>query len=138
MRRRDFIALVGASAAGAALPRAVFAQQAAKVPRVAHLDTPRAKWNSDGLFQGLADRGYIDGKNIVVEWFTAPTAAELPGFAAKAVASAPTVIVAGTAPAALAAAQLTKTIPIIFRTPLDPVRLGWFPTSRTPAATSPG
>ena len=121
MRRRDFIALAGAAAA---FPRAAFAQQAAKLPRVAFLDVPRSKAQTDGFFQGLADRGYIDGKNVVIEMFIAPTTADLPAVAAKAVASAPAVIFADGNQAADAAAQATKTIPIVFRTSSDPVGLG--------------
>lgn len=120
MRRRDFIALAGGAAA---FSRFAFAQQP-KLPRVALFDIPKPKYTTDGFFQGLADRGYVDGQNIVVEWFTAPTNAELPAFAAKAVASAPVVIVAGGNSAALAAAQVIKTIPVVFRVNSDPVALG--------------
>ncbi len=121
MRRREFIAL---ATAAAAFPRSVLAQQAGKVPRVALFDIPKAKYYTDGFFQGLADRGYVDGKNIVIEWFTAPTNGELPAFAAKAIASAPAVILAGGNSAALAVAPLTKTIPVVFRVNSDPVALG--------------
>ena len=47
------------------------------------LATPRPKFQTDGLFQGLTDRGYTDGRNIVVDWFTAPTTADLPALAAN-------------------------------------------------------
>ena len=110
MRRRDFITLVGASAAVGGVPARRARAAGGQVPQVAYLDAA-AKVLHGRIFQGLADRGYMDGKNIVVEWFTAPTKADLPAFAAKAIASAPAVILAGGPAAALAAAQLTKTIP---------------------------
>ena len=118
MRRRDFLTLTGAAAA---FPRTAFAQQTAKLPRVALFDVPKPKYYTDGFFQGLTDRGYMEGKNVVVEWFTAPTNADLSAFAAKAIASAPTVIFAGGNSAALAVAPLTKSVPIVFRVNSDPV-----------------
>src|SRR5262249_4322970 len=103
MRRRDFIALAGSVAA---FPRLALAQQAVKLPHVAFLDTPRGKDQTDGFFQGLADRGYVDGKNIAVDMFIAPTTNDLPVFAAKAIASGSAVILAANPSAALDAEQL--------------------------------
>ena len=83
MRRREFIALAGAAGAAAAFPRVGLAQQA-NVPRIAYLSIPQPVPYDDGFQQGLADHGYLDGKNIIVEHFTAPTLADLPAFAALA------------------------------------------------------
>src|SRR5207253_170579 len=103
-------------AAALAFPRLALAQEAAKVPLLAYLDTPRAQFYLDALFQGLADRGYTEGHNIRVARFIAPTLADLPAYAVTAVAANPDVIFAGGTTAALAIAQLTKTIPIVFYT----------------------
>ena len=114
MRRRDFITVVGASVATAAFPRIALAQQAAKVPRIVYL-SPQLDPAQFGPFQqGLADYGYIDGKNIIVETFISPTNDDLPAFAAKAVASKPDIIMANGALAAPAAKNATTTIPIVF------------------------
>ena len=94
MRRRGFLALAGAATA---FPRVAVAQQAAKVPHVAFVMNPgRPKAVMDGLFQGLADYGFVDGKNIVFDWFWAPKLTDFPEYMAKAVASDPAVIVTHT------------------------------------------
>ena len=120
MKRRDFIALAGAAAA---FPRVALAQQA-KVPRIAILTTPFAQVVYDWINEGLAQYGYIDGKNVIVERFTPPTIAEMSAFAATAVASKPDVILCPTTPATQAAMKATTTIPIVMAAVNDPVGNG--------------
>src|SRR5438270_10417151 len=122
MRRRDFIALAGAAAA---FPRVALGQQAAKVPQIAFLSIPMPAENMPAIQQGLRDFGYVDGKNITVDVFTAPTNSDLPTFAARAVASKPDIILCWGIPAAQAASVLTSTIPIVFTTANgDPLNSG--------------
>ena len=121
MNRRDFVALAGAAAA---FPRVAFAQQAAKVPRVAVLSIPELPQVIEAFNQGLADFGYTDGKNIAIELFTAPTTVDLPAFAARAVASKPDVILTQGTPASQAAQAATNTIPIVFTAINDPLGVG--------------
>jgi putative ABC transport system substrate-binding protein len=72
----------------------------------------------------LADYGYVDGRNIVIDWFIAPTNADAPAYAVKAVASNPALIVTLGSSPPVAAKALTTTIPIVFTGTEGPVALG--------------
>jgi putative ABC transport system substrate-binding protein len=123
MRRRDFIALVGALAA--AWPLAARAQQPARLPRVVYFTAVSLEPGNIGAYQqGLAERGYVDGKNITLEYVIAPTIADLPAYAAKIVASKPDIIVCWGGAVAGAVQTATKTIPIVFLAVGDPVGFG--------------
>src|SRR5207253_3807216 len=74
--------------------------------------------------QGLAERGYVDGKNIILEYVLAPTLADLPAFAARIALSKPEIIVCWGGAAAAAMLAATKTIPIVFHEVGDPVGIG--------------
>ncbi len=113
MRRRDFLALAGIALTQACTALPVRAQQPAKVARIAFLSPPLADQQWDAILAGLADAGYIDGKTMTMVRFTAPTNADLPTFAARAVASKPDIIM--TVGGALEAKNATTTIPIVFR-----------------------
>ena len=122
MKRRDFIVLAGAAAA---FPRVALAQQAAKVPRIAFLHLVTAPEFVQAVLDGLADFGYVEGKNIVVETFVPPTATDAPSLAAKAVASKPDLIVVTSDSFVSAAQAATTTIPIVFGATNDPVTSGF-------------
>jgi putative tryptophan/tyrosine transport system substrate-binding protein len=69
MKRRDFITLVGGAAA--AWPLAARAQQSAKVARIGYLGLGPASATSsrvEALRAGLRDLGWVEGKNIVIEF----------------------------------------------------------------------
>jgi putative ABC transport system substrate-binding protein len=69
MRRREFIALVGAAAV--ARPLAGRAQQPAKIARIGFLRAgPPPKMWVEAFQQGLREHGYVDGQNVVVEFAT--------------------------------------------------------------------
>ena len=75
--------------------------------------------------QGLKDTGFIEGKNISIEWRWAEGQYNrLPSLAGELVSRGVAVIVAFDAPAAFAAKAATKTIPIVFVTGADPVKTG--------------
>jgi putative ABC transport system substrate-binding protein len=77
------------------------------------------------VFQGLRDLGYVEGRNLVIEYRSAEGKSErLPALAAELVALKVDVILAATPPYALAAMQATKTVPIVFTTAGDPVASG--------------
>jgi len=80
---------------------------------------------ADAFRQGLRDRGYIEGKNLTVEYrWAAGKSERLPGFPAELVRLKVDVIVAHGLVAALAAKEATTTIPIVIVSTFDPVRSG--------------
>ena len=122
MRRREFISLL--SGAAVAWPVAANAQQAAKIARIGYLSGSLAAGPHlpEAFRQGLRDLGYVEGRNVVIEYRDAEGKLErFPALAAELVALKVDVIVASGAPQALAAKQATRTIPIVFTTSPDPV-----------------
>ncbi len=120
--RRAFIA--GAIAFSAA-PLA--AQQAAKIARIGWLavDLATARHLREAFRQGLRDLGYIEGRTVVIEYRDAEGKPErFPALAAELVALKVDVILVGNTPAALAAKQATRTLPIVFTSVGDPVASG--------------
>jgi putative ABC transport system substrate-binding protein len=124
--RRTFLA--GTGAVLLAAPLATEAQQAGKVPRIGFLALNRAAYPHvhEVFRQGLHDLGYVEGRNVVIEYRDAGGKVErLPALAAELVALKVDVIVTGGGtPAALAAKQATKTTPIVFTGTADPVGSG--------------
>jgi putative tryptophan/tyrosine transport system substrate-binding protein len=103
------------------------AQQVAKVPRIGYLGLNRAASPhlGEAFLQGLRDLGYVEGRNLVIEYRDAEGRFErLPALAAELVALKVDVIFAGGTPQALAVKQATKTIPIVFASLSDPVSTG--------------
>src|SRR5213595_2221995 len=124
MDRRDTV--LALLALGAA-PLAAEAQQAAKVARIGYLSPNLAAspHPREAFLQGLRDLGYVEGRNLVIEYRDAEGKVErLPALAAELVALKVDVIVASGTLAALAAKQATKTVPIVFSPAGDPVGSG--------------
>jgi putative ABC transport system substrate-binding protein len=125
MRRRDFMTAVGAAALIA--PQHGRAQQAA-MPVVGFLNSNASLLfvrPLDAFHRGLAEAGYVNGKNITIEYRWAESRNErLPAMAVDLVQRQVSVIAATTTPAALAAKAATATIPIVFETGGDPIALG--------------
>jgi len=109
-----------------ALSFSVEAQQLAKVPRIGFLGggSPSSEWpRIEALQQGLHQLGYIEGKNITIEYrFAEGDVGRYPDLAAELGALKVDLIVVGTRRGAQAAANVTKTIPIVFVGVSDPVR----------------
>jgi ABC-type uncharacterized transport system substrate-binding protein len=124
VHRRDFLIAAGALLAA---PLAAEAQQAAKVARIGYLSTNLAALPNrpEAFRQGLRDLGYVEGRNLVIEYRYAEGKVEqLPALAAELVALKVDVIVASGTLAALAAKQATSTLPIVFSPAGDPVGSG--------------
>ena len=128
MKRRDFIALIGSAVtASIARPVPLGAQQAGSIPRVGYmvigsLESPEGRRGVDAFRQGLSERGYVEGQNIVTEYRAAHGNIErFPGLAAELVRLKVDVIVAANTPAGRAAQQATTTIPVVVSVMGDPV-----------------
>src|SRR6266581_6310962 len=121
-RRSTVLALLALGAA----PFAAGAQQATKVARIGYLGyTLGAPDPREAFLQGLRDLGYVEGRNLVIEYRDAEGKADrLPALAAELVALKVDVIVASGTLAALAAKQATRTLPIVFSPAGDPVGSG--------------
>jgi ABC-type uncharacterized transport system substrate-binding protein len=122
--RRAFLA--GAAALLAA-PLAAETQQADKVARIGYLGTRRgvSPHLPEAFRQGLRDLGYVEGRNVVIEYRNSEGKNErLPALAAELVALKVDVILAAATPHALAAKQATRTIPIVFAATGDAVADG--------------
>jgi putative ABC transport system substrate-binding protein len=124
MERRRFIELIAGTLFSA--PLAAESQQAAKVPRIGALGGSAAfSPLREAFLQGLRDLGYVEGRTAVIEYrYDDDKLERLPASAAELVALKVDVIVTGSTPAALAAKQATKTIPIVFAAAIDPVADG--------------
>jgi putative tryptophan/tyrosine transport system substrate-binding protein len=122
MRRRDFIAL---SFGGlVAWPLATRAQSSSKVWRIGFIAHRDEKFY-DHLFRGLKELGYTEGQNLIVERRYAEGRVErFQDFAAEMVRLNVDVIIVVTTPAAFAARNVTKTIPIVHPAAIDPVGSG--------------
>src|SRR5215510_12064007 len=139
MRRREFISLLSGAAVG--WPVAANAQQAAKIARIGYLSTDLA--GSSGLReafrQGLHDLGYVEGRNVVIEYRDAEGKMDrLPALAAELVALKVDVIVAPGTLHALATKQATRTIPIVFTLVPDPVGSGLVTSLARPGGNATG
>jgi putative tryptophan/tyrosine transport system substrate-binding protein len=109
-----------------AVPIAAQAQASRDMPRIGVLVfTPMAPAVQDGFRQGFREHGYIEGRNVVVEWRSAEGRTErAKAMAAELVRLKVNVIVAEFTPAVQAAKEATSTIPIVMAPAGDPVATG--------------
>ncbi len=122
MDRRTFIGAVAAVLFAA--PVAARAQQPGKVYRIGILETIPAAQNAanlDALRKGLRELGYVEGRNLIIEYRSADGRAErFPELASELVRLKVDLIVSRGTPAARAAKDATATIPVVMATMGDP------------------
>ncbi len=124
IRRREFITLLGGTAAW---PLTARAQQSANVPRIGFLRLGPTSSHASrvrALQTGLRELGYVDGKNIAIEFQWAETVEQLSELAAALVRTNVDIIFATSSTEVGVVQKLTKTIPIVFATHADPIGVG--------------
>ena len=125
MLRREMITLIGAAAVWPLAARAQ--KQIASVARIGYLGSGRADVFANrvaALRVGLRNAGYVEGRNLIVEFRWAETQDQLPELAADLVRINVDVIFATSSTEVEAARQATTTIPIVFSAHADPVGIG--------------
>ncbi len=142
MDRRTFIG--GVALGFIAAPLGAEAQQPAKIPRIGYLitgslESPETRVIRDALWQGLRERGYVEGQNLVIEYRAADGKMErVPGLAAELVSLKVDLIVAASTPLARAVQQATTTIPIVAPALGDPVGDGFVANLARPGGNITG
>jgi putative tryptophan/tyrosine transport system substrate-binding protein len=141
LRRREFMTLLGGTAVIASNPTA-FAQHPAP-PVVGYLNTRAANEDThllDGFRQGLGQAGYVEGRNVAIEYrWAGGQSKRLPELAADLVRRRVNVIAAlSGSSSAQAAKVLTSTIPVVFVTGGDPISVGLVASLNRPGGNVTG
>jgi ABC-type uncharacterized transport system substrate-binding protein len=138
LRRREFISLLGGAAAW---PLTARAQQT--IPIIGSIySVSAASWtdNMDAFRRGLAEVGFVDGRNVAIDYRWADGRIErMREFAADLIRRKVAVVVTGGATAGVRdVVTATKTVPIVFTTALDPVASGLVASLNRPGANVTG
>ena len=138
MKRRTFIAGLGSAAAWPVVARA----QQSVMPVIGWLDSGQGQPNPAGATafrKGLSEMGYVEGRNVAIEYRGSGQPEQLPAAASELVRQRVAVIfTTETANSALAASAATATIPIVFMNGADPVKLGLIESYSRPGGNATG
>jgi putative tryptophan/tyrosine transport system substrate-binding protein len=142
MRRREFITLLGGAALTA--PRAAFAQATDRMRRIGVLmpfvvDDPEAKARVAPFLDGLRRLGWTDGRNVRIDarW-PGGDADRVRKYAAELVALEPDVILASSTSSVTALQRISRSVPIVFATVIDPVGAGFVASMARPGGNATG
>ncbi len=134
------LSVLGALLLALSLP--VEAQQAKKVPRIGYLDGVSLSVNAartEAFRQGLRELGYVEGKNIVIEWRSADGKPDrLPALVAELIRLKVDIIVSTGAAVTRRAKEATSTIPIVMTQDSDPVGSGFVASLARPGGNITG
>jgi putative tryptophan/tyrosine transport system substrate-binding protein len=138
MRRREFITLLSGAAVARPLP--ALAQQT--VPVIGFVYAGATSSEPDAFVaafrQGLREGGFVDGQNVEVEYrYSGGQDGQLPALVAELV-HRPVAVIVGNTLLAMAAKKITSTIPIVFATAADPVKLGLVASFNRPSGNATG
>jgi putative tryptophan/tyrosine transport system substrate-binding protein len=142
MRRREFLGAIGGAAA--IWPLRASAEQPERMRRIGVLMTvgekdPEGQARLDALRQGLNQLGWVEGKNLAVEYrWAAGDIGRLRDYAAELVRLAPDLVVANSTPALASLHAATTTIPVVFVLVVDPVGLGYIASLSRPGGNITG
>ena len=138
MKRRDFITLIGGAAT--TWPLTVRAQQMRQIGMLLAFSESDLEGQSRiAAFQkGLQELGWMDGRNVRIDYRWAVGDADRIRYAAELVAIAPDVILATTGATVGALQQASRTVPIVFVTVIDPVGGGWVASLARPGGNATG
>ena len=137
MRRRDFITFLGGTTAWISTARAQEPRRTIGVLGSAAYGA--APGSEPGFIQGLKDAGFLEGKNINIEWRWAEGQYNrLPSLANELVGRGVAVIITWDGPSSFAAMAATKIIPIVFLTGGDPVKTGLVDSFNRPGGNLTG
>ena len=142
MRRREFITLLGGMALTA--PRAAFSQATDRTRRIGVLmplavDDPEAKARLAAFLDGLQQLGWTDGRNVRIDTrWPGGDADRSRKYAAELVALEPDVILASSTASVAALQRITRSVPIVFASVIDPVGAGFVATMARPGGNTTG
>jgi putative ABC transport system substrate-binding protein len=142
MKRREFITLLGGAAAG--WPLAVRAQQPGQLRRIGMLigyaeNDPETQARLAAFRQGLEHLGWIEGRNVRIDYRFAPAGPDqAQRFAKELVALRPDILVGNSTPATAALLRETRTIPVVFVGVSDPLGSGFVASIARPGGTTTG
>lgn len=140
MRRRDFLAALGAATAWAAAGRAQQPGPRRLGVLMSGVETdPESGARIAALRQGLMVLGWQEGRNLAIEWrWAGGDVARMPRLAAELVALGPNLIIANSSPGLAAVQRATRSIPIVFVLVYDPVEQGFIAGLAHPGGNTTG
>jgi ABC-type uncharacterized transport system substrate-binding protein len=140
MRRRHFITLLGSAVAWPVVARAQRADRTRRVGVLMALaqSDPEAQLRTQALEGGLRDLGWVEGRNLRLDYCFVPDASRLHAQASELVGLAPDLILAVATPVVAGLLPVSRTLPIVFAYGTDPVGSGFVPNLARPGGRLTG